>query len=417
MPLELKGAKPAPGGVDRRYYFINTTVAGRRLRYSTGTRDKALASRREQAVVDAARADADASDELLRALARGSTEEAAKARAAAEAGWTIGQAVAACLSDPQGWARRASVATYETNCKSFVAFFGADRAVSTIDRDALDALVVHLLDTERNSRTTVNRKVFALRSVLKHAKRRGHYPWELPEWSPFDEDGNAREYVMTAEDEAVIFAAVAALDERPLVADKGGHPIKRDAHHYHDLFVFLADVGCRLSQAIRVRWSDVEELAPGRYAIRFWRKGEQKGGRARTIPCTPRVAAVLARRRSVPGRGPFEGLTRSRADKLWRAAKARTHLAGEAECVPHSLRHTCATRLLRLTGNLKLVQEWLGHTKIETTGNIYTKVLAESKTEAVDALSGNWNGTHVPDTGSIQDRNPSQGRDVRVVRH
>jgi len=416
MPLELKGAKPAPGGVDRRYYFISTAVSGRRLRFSTGTRDKALAARREQAVVDAVRADPDASDDLLRALARGSTEDAAKARAAAAEGWTIKQAADSCLSDPQGWARLRSIDTYVTNCKSFVEFFGERRPVSTIDLGALNEFVKHLLDRERNTTTTVNRKVFALRSVLRHAKDHGHYPWDIPKWVKYSEEGSARQYVMTAEDEAVMFAALAAHDQRQMTR-AGGREVKRDAADYLDLFTVLADVGCRLSQGIGIRWSDVEDLGGGQFAIRFWRAGEQKGGRQRTIPCTPRVAAVLARRRALGGRGPFSGLTRSRADKLWKQAKARTHLAGEPECVPHALRHTCATRLLRLTGNLKLVQEWLGHTKIETTGNIYTKVLAESKTDAVSALSGNWNGNHVPDTVSFQDRNPSQGRDDSIVRH
>lgn len=184
------------------------------------------------------------------------------------------------------------------------------------------------------------------------------------------------------------------------------------------MFTFLADVGCRHAQAYKVRWRDVVEIEPGVWGVRFWRAGEQKGGRTRTVPVTSRVAAMLARRRSLKGDGPFSGLKRQRATKLWNKAKALTHLADEPECVPHALRHTCATRLLEKTGDLKLVQEWLGHTKIETTGNIYAKVMSSRKVQALGLLEEGWNGmSPIAHSGQIQDRNPTQSRDVSTTRH
>jgi integrase/recombinase XerD len=42
-------------------------------------------------------------------------------------------------------------------------------------------------------------------------------------------------------------------------------------------------------------------------------------------------------------------------------------LASDAEFVPHCLRHTFASALLRKTGNLVLVQRALGHASIKTT--------------------------------------------------
>lgn len=417
MPLELKGARPAPGGVDRRYYFMNTTVAGRRLRFSTGTRDLALAERRQQKVVDAVRDDPQVSDDVLRALSRGEDAEALRARLAAEAGWTVRRACDACLSNPQGWGRLDTNATYATNCKAACEFLGDTRPVASVTQQDLNDYAVHLLERKRNAKATVNRKMFALLAVLEFAKESGEYPGDLPKWKQYDERGSARQYTMTLEDEAVMFAAVAALDERPETTAQGGHPVKRDARDHLDVLVFLADVGCRLGQAFKVRWADIEELAPGRFGVRFWRKAEQKGGRQRTIPCTDRVAELLARRRAKGGHGPFAGLKARRTQALWSMARERTHLRNEPECVIHALRHTCATRLLRMTGNLKLVQEWLGHTNIETTGNTYAKVMAESKLDAVDALQQNWNVTQVPDAVSIQDRNPSQVRDNISTRH
>ncbi len=52
----------------------------------------------------------------------------------------------------------------------------------------------------------------------------------------------------------------------------------------------------------------------------------------------------------------------------------------------HDLRHTFATLLLAEGEELKNVQELLGHEKISTTADIYTKVLEESKRKAVSKL-------------------------------
>jgi integrase len=45
----------------------------------------------------------------------------------------------------------------------------------------------------------------------------------------------------------------------------------------------------------------------------------------------------------------------------------------------HDLRHSCASLLLANGVNLKMIQEWLGHSNIATTGNIYAHLDVESK--------------------------------------
>lgn len=407
MALRLKGNRPAPGEADKRYYIVDIQEKLRRERLSTGTRDKELALRREQAVLDALREDPNISKDELKEIARGAAWKALKTRRDIKKSKTFKEACNACLSDPNGWGKIDGSKTYASNCNMLQEVIGADTPVASIDLAICESTVEKIIESG-NSETTANRKMFALLSVLRHAKKAGDYPHEIPEYEPFDEDDKARQLVLTHEEEATLFAQVANLDEREMTV-KGGHPIVRDATDYADVFMFLMDIGCRHSQAYRVRWRDIVEVKPGVYAIRFWNAGEQKGGLTRTVPCTDRVTAMLARRKKEKGGdGPFHGMTRSRATKLWRLAKAKVpQLANEKECVPHCLRHTCATRLLQVTGNLKLVQEWLGHTKIETTGNIYAKVLIDTKIDALAALQAPKapGVPHIPTQEQFQDRN------------
>ncbi|MEA9660701.1 tyrosine-type recombinase/integrase [Xanthomonas campestris] len=400
--------------------MIDVQVGNRRERLSTGTRDRHLAEKKEQNIIDALRDDPDVTSLELKRILRGERLAALQERRHEQRSWTLKEACDACLKDrgDGGWGEAASNDTYATNCRMIQAYLDADTPVAFIDQEKVTDLADYLLNDEENAQATVNRKLFALMHVLAYAKAHKQYPNDLPKWKPHREGDNARQFVLTASDERELFAAIAKLDERP-DNPEGGNPVSRDAADYVDYFTFLADIGCRSSQALKVRWRDIDwELMPGVVGVKFWRKGEQKGGRVRTIPCNDRVLQILKRRRPLKGDGPFSGLRRQRGNALWTMAKATTELANESECVPHCLRHTCATRLLARTGDLKLVQEWLGHTKIETTASIYAKVLVDTKVRALSALQDGWNGASpIPDTGTIQDCNISHIGEIQALTH
>ena len=52
---------------------------------------------------------------------------------------------------------------------------------------------------------------------------------------------------------------------------------------------------------------------------------------------------------------------------------------------PHKLRSTCATRLLKETGNIKAVSDLLGHESIEITSRAYATIEAEENAKAMQA--------------------------------
>lgn len=52
----------------------------------------------------------------------------------------------------------------------------------------------------------------------------------------------------------------------------------------------------------------------------------------------------------------------------------------------HDLRHTNATLLLKKNVNIKWISEWLGHSTISTTMDIYSHVTKEMKKEVANQL-------------------------------
>ena len=53
----------------------------------------------------------------------------------------------------------------------------------------------------------------------------------------------------------------------------------------------------------------------------------------------------------------------------------------------HNLRHSCASVLLAQGVPMKQIQEWLGHSDMSTTANIYSHLDAVSKSETGAAMS------------------------------
>ena len=66
--------------------------------------------------------------------------------------------------------------------------------------------------------------------------------------------------------------------------------------------------------------------------------------------------------------------TRLTAQSVWARLKRRSQQAGLATPVhPHMLRHSFASHVLQSSGDLRAVQELLGHANITTT-QVYTKL-------------------------------------------
>jgi integrase/recombinase XerC len=110
-----------------------------------------------------------------------------------------------------------------------------------------------------------------------------------------------------------------------------------------------------------------------------------KGGRERVVPVLPAVRqAVEAYVRTCPYplepekplfRGARGGPLSPRIVQRT-TERLRSALGLEPSATPHALRHSFATHLLGRGGDLRTIQELLGHASLSTT-QIYTKVDSE----------------------------------------
>jgi integrase/recombinase XerC len=77
--------------------------------------------------------------------------------------------------------------------------------------------------------------------------------------------------------------------------------------------------------------------------------------------------------------------TRLTAQSIWQRLKRRSLVAGLATPVhPHMLRHSFASHVLQSSGDLRAVQELLGHANITTT-QVYTRLDFQHLAKAYDA--------------------------------
>jgi site-specific recombinase XerD len=65
--------------------------------------------------------------------------------------------------------------------------------------------------------------------------------------------------------------------------------------------------------------------------------------------------------------GPFIGIRQPIFRQAWHEARATAGLGSDKQIVPHCLRHTCASRLVRGGIDIRRVQMWLGHQTLQMT--------------------------------------------------
>jgi len=380
MPIELKG-KVRPGEADRRYYMIRVQVDGRRVVASSGTRNKSDALRKESALITALRENPKMTQADVVAAVTGNGSFRHQRAVESSGGVTLRDAFDRCLASPELWSHLKSRIHYERAADEACEFLGGDKPLSLIDAEQIAKYVTHLSVTEvrrkggkkaTRSGATINFYLAVLRSLFNTvaAGRWQNAPSMFPP-VPNVPKRSQREYYISPEDEKALLDALDALDAIP-TKEREGRARKRDAWRYRQLFLMLLECGLRVREGLRLRWSDIRLPDPGtsyedefQGSITLGREDELKTKKRRSVPMTPTLRKLMEELKDRPI-GPFADLNYGRARELWARARDAVGIT-DKDCVIHSTRHTCASRLLEADANLFEVKTWLGHSSIKTT--------------------------------------------------
>jgi integrase/recombinase XerC len=149
------------------------------------------------------------------------------------------------------------------------------------------------------------------------------------------------------------------------------------------VLALLYGAGLRISEALGLKRGD---FGTGRDTVTV----TGKGGKQRMVPVLPQVASLIAAfvalcPYDLPDDGPLfvgakGGALSPRIIQL-AMARLRGALGLPETATPHALRHSFATHLLARGGDIRSIQELLGHASLATT-QIYTEVDAERLLEA-----------------------------------
>jgi integrase/recombinase XerD len=157
------------------------------------------------------------------------------------------------------------------------------------------------------------------------------------------------------------------------------------------IILLLLNTGMRVSELIHLNFNSIQHDGD-RYRVMIM----GKGGKERVLKLNDKTVAAL---RNYLAQRPHQAQTealflnknlqrisRKAISELVRKYAKEAHLPPKAASIsPHKLRHTLATLLLANGENLRVVQEILGHSNIQTT-QIYTHVINTEKDEALDRI-------------------------------
>ncbi len=155
------------------------------------------------------------------------------------------------------------------------------------------------------------------------------------------------------------------------------------------LFELVAATGVRISEALALRWGDLEldgerpvVRVRSAYVKRHFKPPKSRYGR-RAIPIDFALVQALRRARSAsewPGERDLVFATGSGTPMDYgnlhrRVLKPAAEEAGVPWAAFHTLRHTCASRLFAQGRNAVQVQRWLGHHSPAFTLTVYVHLL------------------------------------------
>lgn len=258
------------------------------------------------------------------------------------------------------WKGEKAEKTHIVNAGCVMRALGPATLVSDITAEDITEMILEFED-QGNSGATINKKLSNLSMILKTAKQQ--WPGcltELPAMVRRKESGHRMRWLDVPEE----VQALEACEHLGLLDLK-------------DYIIVAIDTGFRRGELLGF---EVKDYVNGLLVLH---DGETKSGKGRAIPATKRVHQIIERRSNY--KHLFEGMKVHTLRWQWERLREFMGLTDDPQFVVHTLRHTCASRMVQRGVSLKIVQEWMGHASITTTLR-YAKLAPTSLMMAKTAL-------------------------------
>lgn len=261
--------------------------------------------------------------------------------------------------------------------KQLQTFFGAETALSEVTPSRILELREHL--SVDLAPATVNRYLALLRTVLNHAVTGGYL-----QVSPVRRFSRGSYLLAESRPKRSPPLASNAEAARLLGAIRKGWP------EWYGLFAFLLFSGARRGEAAGLRWEDVD-LARRLVTIRRSYTAPTKSGKARTVPISTELAAILVEHRArsrwtgdLVFPHPASGAMLSPDLKIGVMLDDACMTVGIRRMRVHDLRHSHASLWLMAGGSLADVQRNLGHSTPVLTSETYGHIAEDHRVREAD---------------------------------
>ena len=242
------------------------------------------------------------------------------------------------------WGSNRSASKTALTLEQIKTALGADTPLASIDYRMLSEYASSL-QKDNKANATINRRMAVLSKLLRHAHKLGVIS-SMPEIPRFREAVGRIRYFTKAEEQMIL--------------DRFEHLGLMRSYH---LTRFLLYTGFRRGEALSVERRDVDW---SHNVITLW---ATKADHPRTIPLTDPVREAVRFYENVnTSGGPYLiDLPHPTYTKHWERIRHDLGYDDDPQFVPHTLRHTCASRLVQAGIDLRRVQTYMGHKSITTT--------------------------------------------------
>jgi len=265
-----------------------------------------------------------------------------------------------------------TIEAYQRDLRQATIFFGEDTDIRALDTLSVISWV-RSLSSQRITGRSIGRKLSALRGLFQEALNQ-----RLIESNPAT---NVR-----APKAGKHLPNTLSPDAMQRLLDSPIDPNDIEAIRDQAIYELLYSSGLRLAEALGLTVSDVHGIPE---ELRILGKGNKE----RIVPVGKKAREALSKwmeQRSEWDRAQTDRLFITKKGQsvsprtIQRRLDLRAKAAGLDQHVhPHALRHSAATHLLESSGDLRVIQEFLGHQSLTTT-QIYTHLDFQHLAEVYD---------------------------------